>query len=57
MSKQRLKKLEKLFNNTEFKPLITMTDDEGKLVHWKTQEPVTADDMKRADIHVSVLWG
>ena len=56
MSNARLKRLEKVLMQTDFKPLITMTDDNGKLVHWKTLEPVTADDMQRADIHVSVLW-
>ena len=56
MSNARLKKLEKVLMATDFRPLITMTDDEGKLIHWSTLEPVTADDLQRADIHVSVLW-
>ena len=56
MSNARLKKLDEVLMSTDFKPLITMTDHEGKLVHWKTLEPVTADDLQKADIHVSVLW-
>ena len=56
MSNSRLKRLEKVLMQTDFKPLITMTDDNGKLVHWKTLEPVTREDLDRADLHIQCLW-
>ncbi|MEN1761468.1 hypothetical protein [Anoxynatronum sibiricum] len=56
MSNARLKRLEKALMSTGFKAIITSHDETGALIDWHTGQPVTADDLKRADLHISVLW-
>ena len=57
MSISRLKKLERLLNAEGFRAVVATEAEDGSMIHWESREPVTADQLQNADLHVTVLWG